>query len=304
MQKLSIVFILVLAFCAIINTAHGQGCSDAGFCTLSSFKPGGLDSNSLFKNQFKIGASFGSADHSISVIGSYLEYHRVINKKLVFNAKLSSLSQSGNGISAFGFSDLYLNADYPISEIGKLTVGLKLPLNDGSKFKDNLPLPMDYQSSLGTVDFLLGISRELNRFHMALAFQLPLSQNQNVFLAENYPAGSLIKQFQSTNRFIRRGDVMARAGYLFYFGSSITFTPGLLPIIHLGKDQYTDGPGVERTIDGSQGLTLNATAHLDYEINNKHSFQLNVGAPLVVRKQRPDGLTRHFIAALEYRMKF
>ena len=302
MRGLGFILIIVLSTTGYI--VHGQGCSDAGFCTLGSFKPGGLDSNSRFRNQFKIGVSYGSADHSISIFGTHLEYQRVLTKKLVFNGKLSSLSQSGNGISTFGFSDLFLNIDYPINEIGKLTVGFKLPLNDGSKLRDNLPLPMDYQSSLGTLDFLLGISRELNKIHLALAFQLPLSQNQNEFIAEDYPAGSSLKQFQTTNQFVRRGDMMLRVAYPLRINYKFKITPGLLPIIHLGKDLYTDKQGIERAIDGSQGLTLNGTVHIDYEIHGIHSLQLNAGAPFVVRKERPDGLTRSFIAALEYRRKF
>ncbi|MDZ4709052.1 MAG: hypothetical protein SH818_11695 [Saprospiraceae bacterium] len=303
MQKRRLCF-LIIGLSAIIYFARGQGCSDAGFCTLSSFKPGGLDSNSRFKNQFKIGVSYGSADHSISIFGTQLEYHRVLNKKLVINAKLASISQSGNGISAFGFSDLFLNMDYPINEIGKLTLGFKLPLNDGSKLRVNLPLPMDYQSSLGTPDLLLGISRELNKFHLALAFQFPLSQNQNEFFAEDYPKGSPLRQFQTTNRFVRRGDVMVRAAYPIPINHSFKITPGLLPIVHLGKDKYIDRQGIERAIDGSQGLTLNGTVNIDYEMNDNHSFQLNAGIPFIVRKQRPDGLTRSFIVALEYRRKF
>lgn len=304
MQNRRLSFLLIIVLSAIIYIARGQGCSDAGFCTLGSFKSGGLDSTSRFRNQLKVGVSYGSADHSISIFGTHFDYQRVLNKKLVLNAKLSSLSQSGNGISAFGFSDLFLNVDYPIHEIGKLTVGFKLPLNDGSKFRDNLPLPMDYQSSLGTLDFLLGISRELNNFHLALAFQLPLSQNQNEFIAEDYPADSPLKQFQTTNRFIRRGDMMVRVAYPLTINNNFKITPGLLPIIHLGKDKYTDKQGIERAIDGSQGLTLNGTVHIDYEMNDKHSIQLNAGAPFIVRKERPDGLTRGFIAALEYRRKF
>lgn len=304
MQNRRLGFFMIIGLSAIIHFARGQGCSDAGFCTLSSFKQGGLDSNSRFKNQLKIGVSYGSADHSISIFGTHIEYHRSLNKKLVLNAKIASLSQSGNGVSVFGFSDLFLNADYSVSTIGKITLGFKLPLNDGSKFRDNLSLPMDYQSSLGTLDLLFGISRELNKFHTALAFQFPLAQNQNEFFAEDYPAGSPLKQFQTTNRFIRRGDVMVRVAYPIPVKNKFKITPGLLPIIHLGKDKYTDKQGAERTIDGSQGLTLNGTVHFDYEMNDNHSFQLNAGVPFIVRKQRPDGLTRGFIVALEYRRKF
>ncbi len=37
-----------------------QGCSDAGVCTVHSFKPNGLDSVSENLNQFKVGASIRS----------------------------------------------------------------------------------------------------------------------------------------------------------------------------------------------------------------------------------------------------
>lgn len=295
---------LVIGLSALLSIARGQGCSDAGFCTLGSFKPGALDSNSNFRNQLKFGLSYGSADHSISIFGPYLEYHRVLNKKLTFNAKLSSISQSGNGISVFGFSDLFLNADYFAGPAGRITMGFKLPLNDGSKIRNGLPLPMDYQSSLGTLDFLLGISRQMNKFHLSLALQQPLAQNQNEFIAEDYPAGSPIKSFQSTNRFMRKGDLMLRAAYPWQVSPLFKITPGLLPVFHLGKDKYTDKEGVERVIDGSQGLTLNGTAHFDYAINNKHSLQLNAGVPFIVRKERPDGLTRSFIVTLEFRKGF
>ena len=57
-------------------------------------------------------------------------------------------------------------------------------------------------------------------------------------------------------------------------------------------------------IEGSQGLTLNWNLYLDYELNNDQALQLNVGSPFIVRDTRPDGLTRSFVASLEYRIKF
>jgi hypothetical protein len=61
---------------------------------------------------------------------------------------------------------------------------------------------------------------------------------------------------------------------------------------------------VKQEIKGSQGLTLNGNAYIDYEINSKNIIQLNLGMPFIVRDSRPDGLTRSFIANIEYRVKF
>jgi hypothetical protein len=72
----------------------------------------------------------------------------------------------------------------------------------------------------------------------------------------------------------------------------------------LATDKYTDEYKIKQNIKGSQGLTLNVNAYLDYVINNKNILQLNVGMPFFVRDVRPDGLTRRFISNLEYRIKF
>jgi len=77
-----------------------QGCSDAGVCTVHSFKPNGLDSISEDLNQIKAGISYGAADYSISVFGTYVEYNRQFNEKFGIDAKVTALSQSGNDISS------------------------------------------------------------------------------------------------------------------------------------------------------------------------------------------------------------
>nr|MBP7274271.1 hypothetical protein [Saprospiraceae bacterium] len=85
---------------------------------------------------------------------------------------------------------------------------------------------------------------------------------------------------------------------------NLKITPSLLPIFHLTNDKYTDITGVEKEITGSQGLTLHGNIYLDYHIYTTNALQLNIGMPFVVRDARPDGLTRGFIANLEYRIGF
>jgi hypothetical protein len=59
-----------------------------------------------------------------------------------------------------------------------------------------------------------------------------------------------------------------------------------------------------QNIQGSAGLTLNLNAFLDYNITEKSGIQFSAGMPLLVRETRPDGLTRSFIASLEYKISF
>jgi len=297
---------IIILFLALTGALYssGQGCSDAGFCTMDSFKPSIDDSLKATNNQFKIGVFYGNADHSISVYGNYIKYNRKLNEKIGLDLKLATLVQNGNDISGFGLSDLFLNVNYKAIEKLKITLGTKIPLSDASKLLDNLPLPMDYHASLGTFDLIFGISSEIKKIKLVAAIQQPLTQNNNQFFASLYSEKSQLRKFQSTNKFKRGGDVLLRVSYPISLNQKLKLTPSILPIYHLINDKYTDEFNVEQEITGSQGLTLNGNIYLDYEINRKNKIQINMGMPFIVRDSRPDGLTRSFIANLEYRIKF
>jgi hypothetical protein len=271
---------------------------------MDSFKPNSSDSLNQGHNQFKLGLSYGAADHDISVIGAYIEYNKAITTKLGIDAKITMLSQKDDFNSEFGLSDIFINANYRVGKAAIITLGTKIPLTNGNSMKDGRPLPMDFQSSLGTFDLILGIGYKINRFQVIMALQQPLTQNDNAFIADDYPLESEFRNYQSTNKYKRGGDILLRLSYPMNIGNKFKFTPSLLPIYHLTNDKFTDTDGIEKEIDGSQGLTLNANIYFDFQLNEKSSLQLNAGAPMVIRDARPDGLTRHFIVSFEYRIKF
>ena len=296
--------LLFLILC-LPYTAWSQGCSDAGVCTINSFKPRISDSLSTVNHhQVKAGLSYGSADHSIYVLASYLAYDQIINDKFSFDFKVTTLSQTGNEITSTGFSDIYLNGNFNATQSTGITLGVKIPLSDGGKSLNGLPLPMDYQSSLGTFDLIIGLTQSIKKLQLVLALQQPLTQNNNAFLAELYPEDSPLSSFQSTNEYIRSGDILLRISYPFMLGKKFILTPSLLSIYHLENDKYTNIEFVETTIEGSRGLTVNANFYLDYMINASNQLNLSLGFPLVVREARPDGLTRKFVVNLEYAFKF
>ncbi len=293
---------LFLLFLTFNTFSYAQGCSDAGFCTIDSFKPQTTDSL-MSKNQLKTGVSYGKADNSITAIANYIEYNRQISSRLGLDFKLTSLSQNGNQISIFGLSDLFLNSNYKITTKWNVTVGAKIPFNSANKSKNNVPLPMDYQASLGTFDLILGTSYQVKKIQFVVAFQQPLTQNKNEFIADSNSNSSLQK-FTSTNNFKRSADVLLRVSYPFGINEKLKFTPSLLPIYHLTNDKFTNINGQTQEIDNSAGLTLNANTYFDYQLNTNSFLQLSLGMPFIVRKIRPDGLTRSFIANLEYRITF
>jgi len=304
MSNSKIIFLVTGLITLTTHFVLGQGCSDAGFCTINSFKPVHEDSILSFSNQFKVGTFIGQADNHITVYGGYAEYNRSFGSNFSVNAKLTSLAQNGNDISGFGLSDFYLNSNYSVNDRIKLTLGAKIPLMGADSKLNNLSLPMDYQASLGTFDLIFGVGIEIKKWHFVGAIQQPLSQNSNQFFAEDYPASSSLRSFQTTNNFTRNGDILLRVSYPFSLSPKLKLTPSILPIYHLSNDTYTDKFNVAKEIIGSKGLTLNGNIYLDYVLNQKSSLQLNIGMPFIVREARPDGLTRSYIANLEYSIQF
>jgi hypothetical protein len=293
----------IVFFVGLTGYVYGQGCSDAGFCTLNGMKP----NSGLFgdtDNQFKVGLSMGGADRNIGVLGHYFEYNTKLSDRFSFDTKITALGQQGNGISSYGFSDIYLNGNLRVKEGTKFLIGGKLPLSNANKKQNDVALPMDYQASLGTVDLILGLGQQIGKLQIMAGYQQPITQNKNRFKAEDYPAGHPLRAFQTTNLYNRSGDVLLRLSYLIIGKEKLKLNASLLPIYHLANDTYTDAAGIRKEIVGSQGITLNANAFLDYDFNASHGLQLNFGMPLLVREARPDGLTRSGLGTLEYRLKF
>lgn len=302
----SLLFLAAIWILFGLSDVNAQGCSDAGICTLNSFKPHAGDSlDGTFKNQFKIGLSYGLGDRGISVIANYLEYNRQLSEKFSADVKLTSISQSGNGISSLGLSDLFLNANVALSKHLSFTAGAKIPLNDANRQENGLALPLDYQTSLGTLDLILGLSYQLHKIHFALALQQPLTDNGNAFFAEKHTSNTELSNFQSTNRFNRQADALMRISYPIKLkNEKLSFRASMLWIYHVGNDTYTDLQGIVNEIEGSRGLTMNVNAFLDYAISEKQIIQVSLGAPAIWRKARPDGLTRYFMFTAEYRIRF
>lgn len=279
---------------------NGQGCSDAGICTLNSLKPQTHTDQPQYNRHFKSGISTGKADHAILVIGSYIEYNQTFKENWTWGGKLTALAQSGNGFSTYGLSDLFMNITRKTNRSGNFTLGIKIPLMLADKKKDNLALPMDYQASLGTFDLIAGYSFAIKKVQYVIGYQQPLTQNKNAFLPEFYPPASALQSFSSTNNYQRSPDLMLRISYPIQAGKKLKITPGVLPIYHLANDRYTDLSGLTKEITGSQGLTFNGTLFLDYPFDAHHTLQLNAGGPFKARQTRPDGLTRSYVITLEY----
>ena len=297
---------IIIALFFIVQTMyiHGQGCSDAGLCTIDVLKPAA--SSVVMKKSSKVnaGISIGGADYGIMAFGGNIGYSGRLTDRWSLDSKITFLAQSGNDISVSGPGDIFLNVNYLVSQKLTLTAGTKIPLTNADKKLDGLALPMDYQSSLGTLDLLAGLKYSTSKWQWALALQWPLSQNENEFFPQLYDTSSIVSTIQTTNGFQRQPDIILHVSRPIWMSNKVTFTPGLLPIYHLGEDRYTDIDGITKNIKGSDGLTLNATVYIDVRMDAVSNLEFNLGFPFIVRDARPDGLTRSFVFGVAYSAEF
>lgn len=293
--------ILIVLLVATSN-ATAQGCSDAGFCTIGGLAHQTKTDEKKSANSLRLLLPVGLGDEGVFVVTPGIEYTHVRNR-WQWQGKITGNYASGNLGSAVGAGDVFLSATYSLPAKKALssafTLGTKLPLNQGNLKEDGRSLPMQYQSSLGTVDLIVGFAVASARWKWAAGWQQPLSgRNRNNFLPV-YWNDAKAAAYPPTNDFNRKGDVLLRTTYAVVNRKSFRLEGGLLGIYHLGEDTYVDFNTSTRPIAlaGSQGLTLNLTAAADVQLNQKWSLGFTGGVPLVVRDVRPDGLTRSFVFA-------
>jgi hypothetical protein len=162
---------------------------------------------------------------------------------------------------------------------------------------------MNYQTSLGTVDLLLGMGYTYKRFSVMAGFQQPVTQNGNQFFAGGYTEDAPEYKYYSTRNYHRAADVMLRVSYMAVQSKRVSLLTSVLPIYHVQNDTYEEPGGEQMTLSGSQGLTLNLNVVLKYYITPSQSLELNLGAPAAARSVRPDGLSK-FAVGVGYSVSF
>jgi len=303
-MKLIVIIFAFAVFTAFARDVRSQGCSDAGVCTIHSMKSTEVqDTITGRKNTINTGIYFGMSQHSVVALTPFIEYTRELGRHVSLTAKFNYGLRMGELANTHGPSDLLLTMSYNFLNHFTFTGGVKVPLNDANKNVNGQPLPMNYQTSLGTTDILLGFGYKIKRFSFTAGYQQPVTRNNNQFLATDYPEDSPWSEYYSTRNYHRAADVMLRISYKALQSKKIIFIAGILPIYHVQNDSYQK-PDSERIIlNGSQGLTLNLNATLQYQFLENQSLEFTAGAPAISRKVRPDGLST-FAIGIVYKISF
>jgi hypothetical protein len=300
--KKKLALLIVLPLIQLVEVC-AQGCSDAGFCSVDGMKHSEAPSNDSlsvdsvwFNNTLKTGISIGNTRYSVWIINPYLTYSRKLTNTLSAAVKLDGQFRTGQLTQVAGFSDLTLSLTQKIGKSLGVIAGGKIPLSDAGRTLNGLPMPMAYQTSLGTYDAILGAQYLYKSWFVALGWQQPLVHNSNTYIAGNFSNEELGATYPETNNFKRAGDVLVRLSYYHNFeGKKFSFTYSVLPIYHLKNDEFKDANNNWVAIEESKGLTLNTHLLANYKINPKTAIEFSTGIPVIARNVRPEGLSQFAI---------
>lgn len=314
MRSIRVLILLVVTPFA----AWSQGCSDAGFCTMGAMKPDQPYNKRVELKLRTVELSFYRGTTSLSPIiyvanldfGFSLNSRNAIQVKVPYQWVNGSL---GNTASIGDLSFCYTRNIFSSDRFDlNASVGAKLPTNNSNLMAGPNSLPMYYQTSLGTYDFIAGISMINRKWLFATGIQIPFNRNGNQFDWHRWQSSDPEKlayvQLYPNSTELQRGiDVMLRVERNFRL-SRFNFTAGLLPIYRITADEITNFQGVRTSQDAkgnvAKGLALSWIITTGYNFNVHSGVRLLVGHKIVQREFSPDGLTRELVSSLSYSYRF
>lgn len=300
---------LIIIFASVpFAEAAAQGCSDAGFCSLGNLRTQKNDSLNVNKQKLGLFLPYGAGDDGVHVITPGIEYFNQLTTQWAIQAKLTANYATGSLGTAWGFGDLFISTTSTLKSksnwVTSIMIAAKFPLRKSDLSTDGQPLPMQYQSSLGTVDAITGLTVHNAHWQFSAGWQQPLTGgNTNSFLPAYWNTPDA-QHYPPSKKLTRRGDILLKSTYTVIPVKKFSLNAGLLGVYHLGEDQYTDQNNSTLSIQGSGGLTLNATLACWWQFSDSLVVGFTAGSPLIVREVRPDGLTRSFTLAPEIILKF
>jgi hypothetical protein len=295
--------LLLITILLLANKSIAQGCSDAGICSINK----GFVTESLqFKNTLEFASIYSLGEADVQYVSHYVSYSKRFTERFAFSSKVTLSTANGSFGTRTQFGDAFVIGNYSFKEINNkkwsAIIGFKFPFTASNLKINGYSLPLDYQSSLGTIDVFLGTNLNYKRWDFNAALQIPVvNLNKNSYFSEF----SGTNDFQSTNLFERKPDALVRATYsIKTLNKKFTFKPNILFIYHLDEDSFENILGKREAIVGSDGLTVNGNLITNYTINSQNSIEIFIASPFVVREIRPDGLTRSFVLGLQYKLLF
>lgn len=309
------VLVILLSVFGYGFSSFGQGCSDAGFCTMGALKPDqpyhkevNLKIRSMEISQYFGVTRFGDYVHATGV-----DLNFSLGANSSFQFKIPYMATQGPMGDVGGLGDVSVSASRFLGRFAGLNVnisaGAKVPVSDANKMIDGRSFPMYYQQSLGTYDFVIGAGMVSKKWLITTGAQIPLyHKNNNGFfwgpwIAAGFDAET-VKLYPASINLKRSADFMFRVERNYRLGKW-NFYYGLLNIMRFSTDERTHPvSALEVSVDESQGLASTILTGGGYNFSVKSGLKMTVGRRLVKRHFNLDGLSREWVINLGYQYQF
>jgi len=302
--------VLFLFVCGLVS---GQGCSDAGFCTMGAMRPNqSFSSKGVVKlRSIELLQYVGVTKFHDVILTSLADINIGIGKRGSAQLKLPYTFVSGPLANTNGLADISYSYTHVLLLKNNFqllgTLGGKIATNDSDKENvDGRPLPMYYQTSLGTYDIVAGLSFITRKWLLAAGYQQALNENGSQFRWAKWTSS---EEFPTAHEYpvswnLQRGkDVMFRVERNFRSTKWNAYL-GLLTIYRITKDEVSSGTATNRVkVDGTTGAAITALTGIGYRFSTSVALKGMFGLKLLSRDINPDGLSREFVSSLSIEIR-
>ena len=297
-----------------VSTAKAQGESDPGLSQLGAMRSGAAtivteDEYESNKVQFSVSNTFARGEKDVKYNIPQAEIIAPIASDATmgyFHIRIPFVSASGELGNKWGLGDLgvsythFLMAD-PENWTIQATAGLQFGMTTANLSDTrSRPLPMSYQSSMGSTEALAGVNFSWKEYlRIAAGYQQAIIRyKQNDYTGLSYFNDPIYSSSDYTvgRKLYRYGDAMMRVeGHL--TGNRAGFTAGALGFYHVHDDLYMDPFYGWQYIKDSHGFSMNLTGNAFIRFGRYGSCKLDVSGaiPLITRAVRPDGTQRQWV---------
>lgn len=308
-------FSLLSLFFLLESALYAQGCSDGGFCTMGAMRPDqgykrerNVKLRTLEVSSYQGFTKFEDVIHSIVIDAGFS-----LGKKSSLQFKLPYTFVYGPLANTHGLGDLHLSYTRKVIHDERFqvqfTVGTKVPLNTTNQQSgDGRPLPMYYQTSLGTFDFITGASLITRKWLFAMGYQQALNPeiDNNFFWGAwaDSPLKHISDEYPVARALTRGKDIMMRVERNFRF-SKFNFALGVLNVQRISQDEITSPATGERVRnEDTTGAAITGLLSGGYHLTAHSQLRLLVGQRLKVRGAHSDGLSRERVVTFSYQLTF
>lgn len=302
-------------FLCICNLVMGQGCSDAGFCTMGAMRPNqSFSTKGMVKiRSVELLQYVGVTKFNDVILTSLADINIGLGRSGSVQVKLPYTFVSGSLANTNSFADISYSYTHALISNNRFqlsgTVGGKIPTNHSDiESADVRPLPMYYQTSLGSYDIVAGVSFITRKWLLAAGYQQALNKNGSEFRWSEWKTSD---QFSTALEYpvswnLQRGkDVMFRVERNFRSTKWNAYL-GLLTIYRITKDEVTNGTvqnNFRVKVDGTTGAAITALTGVGYRISTSVALKAMFGLKIINRDHNPDGLSRDYVSSLSVEIR-